>query len=75
MATDHLQHPIVGFNVVKITAESQPECSLIKMFKSAIDIEDEEMLKVFVETLTVAEKDSDTTVKIRANNIIMLEEK
>ena len=41
VATDHLQHPIVGFNVVKIIAESQPECSLIKMFKLAIDIEDE----------------------------------
>ena len=50
MAIEHLQHPIVGFNVVKIIAESQPECSLIKMFQSAIDIEDEEKLKVFVGT-------------------------
>ena len=75
MATDHLKHPIVGFNVVKVIAESQPECSLFKIFRLAIDIEDEEELKVFVGTLTVAEEDSDTTVKIRANNIIMLEEK
>ena len=71
MAIDHLQHPIVGFNVVKIIAESQPECSLIKMFQSAIDIEDEEKLKAFVGTWTVAEEDSDTTAKIRANNIII----
>ena len=70
MATDHLQQPIAGANVVKVITESQPEYSLIKMFQSAIDIEDEEKLKAFVGTLTVAE-DSDTTVKIRANNIIM----
>ena len=66
MGTDHLHYLIVGFNVVKFIEE----CSLIKMFQSAIDIEDEEKLKAFVRTLTVAEKDSDTTVKIRANNII-----
>ena len=70
VGTDHLQYLIVGFNVVKFIAKSQPECSLIKMFQSAIDIEDEEKLKAFVRTLTVAENDSDTTVKIRANNII-----
>ena len=70
VGTDHLHYLIVGFNVVKFIEESQPECSLIKMFQSAIDIEDEEKLKAFVRTLTVAEKDSDTTVKIRANNII-----
>ena len=71
VATDHLQHPIAGVNVVKVITESQPEYSLIKMFQSAIDIEDKEKLKVFVGTLTVAEEDSDTTVKIRANNIII----
>ena len=71
VAANHLQHPIVGFNVVKVTAESHPEYSLIKMFQSAIDIEDEEKLKSFVGTLTVGEEDSDTTVKIRANNIII----
>ena len=71
MATDHLQQPIAGANVVKVITESQPEYSLIKMFQSAIDIEDEEKLKPFVGTLTVAEEDSDTTVKIRANNIII----
>ena len=70
-ATDHLQHPIVGFNVVKVKviAESQPECSLIKIFQSVIDIEDEEKLKAFVGTLTVEEEDSDNTVEIRANSI------
>ena len=71
MVTDHLHYPIEGFNVVKVIEESQPEYSLIKMFQSAIDIEDKEKLKVFVGTLTVAEEDSDTTVKIRANNIII----
>ena len=62
VATDHLQHLIVGFNVVKVIAESQPEYSLIKMFQSTIDIEDKEKLKAFVGTLTVAEKDSGTAV-------------
>ena len=52
----------MDFNVVKVIAESQPEYSLIKMFQSTIDIEDKEKLKAFVGTLTVAEKDSGTTV-------------
>ena len=55
-----------------VIAESQPEYSLIKMFQSAIDIEDKEKLKAFVGTLTVAEEDSNTTVKIRANKTIIL---
>ena len=71
VATDHLDHPIVGFNVVKIIAESQPKYSLINMFQLAIDIEVEEKLKAFVGTLTVADEDSGTTVKIRANNIVI----
>ena len=33
VATDHLEHPIVGFNVVKVIVESQPEYLLIKMFQ------------------------------------------
>ena len=45
------------------------KCSLIKIFQSFIDIEDEEKLKAFVGTLTVEEEDSDNTVKIRANSI------
>ena len=54
VVTDHLHYRIEGFNVVKVIEESQPEYSLIKMFQSAIDIEDKEKLKVFVGTLTVA---------------------
>ena len=44
---------------------------LIKMFQSAIDNDDEEKLKAFVGTLTLAEDDYYTKVKIRANNIIV----
>ena len=29
-------HPIIGFNVVKVVADSHPECSLVNMFRSAI---------------------------------------
>ena len=71
VVTDHLHYQIEGFNVVKVIEESQPEYSLIKMFQSAIDIEDKEKLKAFVGTLTVAEEDSNTTVKIRANKTII----